>query len=144
LAFVTRDHVEVAQLQRTDVGAEDEAGMISFGGFDVLDIRAYLGSNLPVDRLDRRLGRRAAFTGVVVVVDQGRGLQLVIASALGQGSQSGMGLIGRLKASGLHVQQLLGDRLRFAWLDFGDRRLGTRKSRLGIHHQPALGHAIVA
>jgi len=118
--------------------------MLSFGGCDVLDIRTYLGSKLPVDRLDRRLGRRAAFPGVVVVVDQGRGLQLVRAPALGQGRQSGMGLIGRLKASGLHGQQLLGDRLRFALLGFGDRRLGTRKSRIGLHHQPALGHAIVA
>jgi hypothetical protein len=69
---------------------------------------------------------------------------LVRTPALGQGRQSGMGLIGRLKASGLHGQQLLGDRLRFALLGFGDRRLGTRKSRIGLHHQPALGHAIVA
>jgi len=39
-----------------------------------------------------------------------------------------MGLIGRLKASGVQVQQLLGDRLRFTLLGFGDRRLARAKA----------------
>jgi hypothetical protein len=144
LAFVTRDHVEGAPLPRTEVGAEDAAGLISCGGCAGLDIRASWGSHRPVDRLERRLGRRAALPGVVVVVDQGRGRQGVRAPALGQGRQSGRGLLGRLNASGLPVPPWRGDRLRCALLGWGDCRLGTRTSRLGIPHQPALGPAIVA
>ena len=102
-----------------------------------------MGSHLPVDRLDRRLGRRAALTGVVVVVDQGRGLPLVRAPALGQGRQSGMGLIGRLKACGLQMKELFFDRLLCALLGFADCGLGALKGGLRIHDQPALSHAVV-
>jgi hypothetical protein len=75
--------------------------------------------------------------------DQGVGLDLVVRPALGQRRQCGLGHLGRLETFGLQVKELLLDGLLFALSRFGDGRLGALKGRLRMHHQPALGHAVV-
>ena len=55
-----------------------------------------------------------------------------------------MGGLGRGKAFGLQVKELLLDSLLFALLGFVERGVGAHKGRLRRHHQPTLGHTVMA
>ena len=84
------------------------------------------------------------FAGVVFVFAQVIRLDAVIRPALGQRRQGILGGLGRAKALGLQVKECFVMASMFALCGFGERGGGALKGRLRRHHQPALGHAIVA
>ena len=57
------------------------------------------------------------------------------------------GLVGgaeRTKALGVPMDEWRGEGLMFTLFGVGEGRCGALKGRLRLHHQPALGHALVA
>ena len=103
-----------------------------------------LGVHLPCDGLERRGGGRAPFTSIAFMVEEAIGVNLVVVPRARQRVQCGCGRLGRLKAFGLQMKELLLDGLRFALLRFIDGSLGALPSGLRRHYQPPLGHAVVA
>jgi hypothetical protein len=106
-------------------------------------IRSDADLDLPCNSLQGGTRCGTTFAGRAFVCDQMGGFDLTVCPALGQGRQRVVGHRRRHKPCGVQVKELLGDGLLCALLGLDDRRLGALKGRLGRHHQPALGHAIV-
>lgn len=88
---------------------------------------------------------RAAFARIALMVAQVGGVNLVIhPPALGQCRERLLGRRRRCEALRLEVQEVRVDRLSFACTGVGACHLSTLQSGLGRHHQPTLGHTVVA
>ena len=68
----------------------------------------------------------------------------MIRPALGQCRQRLVGRLRRRDAFGLEVKEPPLDRLIFTWSGVVERGLGALKGGLRRHHQPTLGHPVVA
>ena len=106
--------------------------------------RPDVGLDWPVDGLDRQARCRAALArGALMVAEVGGG-EVVIRPALGPCRERRVSRCRRREACGLEVQERPVARLTCAWPGVVERGRGTRIGRLGIHHQPTLGHPVVA
>jgi hypothetical protein len=144
LPCVGGNDLGIAQLGSVDMGPQYKAGLDLLVVLNRRVIRMDLGRDLPLDGLEWGARCWSTFAGVVCVFAQMIRLDAVIRPVLGQRRQGILGGAGRTEALGLQVKELLGDGLMFALFGFGEWCCSALKGRLRIHHQPALGHAIVA
>jgi hypothetical protein len=134
----------MAQFTSVDIGPEYKAGLDLLVVLNRCVIRTDLSLDLPLDGLEWGARCWSTCAGVVFVFAQMIRLDAVLRPVLGQRRQGILGGAGRTKALGWQVKELRGDGLMFALWGFGECRCSALKGCLRIHHQPALGQAIVA
>jgi len=144
LPFVGGNDLSMAQLASVDLGPKDKAGLDLLVVLKRRVIRTDVGLDWPRDGLEWGARCGSTLAGVVCVFAQVIRLDAVIRPVLGSRRQGIVGGAGRTTAFGWQVQAWRGEGLMFALFGFGAGRCGTLKGRLRRHHQPALGHAIVA
>ena len=107
-------------------------------------IRMDVDLDWPRDGLQGRARCGTAFASIVFVFGEMRRRTGVIRPALGQRGEGIVSGCGGAKALGWQVKALFFAGRVFALCGLLQRGLRTLTSRLGIHHQPTLGHPIVA
>ena len=144
LAFMGLDDFGIAQFAGVNVRSEDKARLALLPLLKRLLIRPGVGLDVPLDRLQRRVRCRTAFACIAFVCDQAVGSDLVLGPAPGQLCERFLGHLGCLETLGLQVKELLCDGCLIALPRGVDGGLGALIGRLCMHHQPALGEAVVA
>ena len=130
LTFVSLNDIGIAQLACVNIGPYHKAGFALLAVPHLLIIRPSTPVELPLDGLDWRSGSRATFTRIAFMFNQAGGRHLVIGPRCRECAQSSLSGLGRFKALGLQVEQLLLDGLIFALLGFAASRLGPLSSGL--------------
>jgi hypothetical protein len=144
LAFVGHADLGILPLAGVESGSEHKTGMARLLGLNGRFSGPDVGLDVPVDGLDRQAWCRAALARVACMGAEVAGVDRVIRPALGPCRQRLVRRVRRREALGLEVQERLVER-RTCTLPGGvERGRGARIGRLGLHHQPTLGHAVVA
>ena len=107
-------------------------------------MRSDVGLDWPCDRCDRRARCRAALACIALRVAQVVGVDQVRQPALGPCCERLVGRFRRRAAVSLKGSARLVDRRIFVCTGVGERGLSALQRGLGRHHQPTLGHPVVA